>query len=97
MQLLSNYNGGSRPGPHTLVLPVPVRWQPVPSDPPIAVHVAKFVPDPSPHAVAARIRNMSSGQTPDIGIFNKINAADSVILSKVRSYCTSKEPAKFNG
>ena len=46
--------GSSGPAPHTLVFPVPVRWQPVTSDVPIALQVAKVVPFPSPQAVAAR-------------------------------------------
>ena len=50
--------GSSRPGPHTLVLPVPVRRQPVTRAVPIALQVAKVVPFPSPHAVAARSSDM---------------------------------------
>ena len=45
--------GGSEPAPHTLVLPVPVRWQPVPRDAPTALQIAALVPEPSLQTVAA--------------------------------------------
>ena len=40
------------PAPHTLVFPVPVRWQPVPRDVPIALQTAAVVAEPSEQEVA---------------------------------------------
>jgi hypothetical protein len=39
-----------------LLFPVPTKWQPVPSAPPIAVQVARSVELPSPQVDAARRR-----------------------------------------
>lgn len=57
---LSALAGAAVPAPaciplkHVLVDPEPAKWQPVPSDAPIYLQVARFVALPSVHIVAAR-------------------------------------------